>query len=60
VQNIAIFFEKKWTSKNNIRFKKAGIMSTDIIPAPNAVSVRQRRKAHTMGACGHGIADLLL
>ncbi len=58
VQNIAIFFEKKWASKNNIPFKKAGIMSTDIIPAPNVVSAHQRRKAaYTMGACGHGIKD---
>ncbi len=33
-----------------------GIISYDIIPAPNVVSAHQRHKAaHTMGACGHGI-----
>ena len=36
--------------------QKTGIILTDIIPVPNAVSAHKRREAvHTMGACGHGI-----
>jgi hypothetical protein len=32
-----------------------GIISKDIIPAPNEVSAHPGTECHTMDACGHGI-----